>query len=248
MKRLLLIPALMLLSTAVNAGPAAYLPRMVSVSIIETTVPEVSGLCLAPAGDGMLAASDEDGLYHVAWDGTTTPFYIEEDMDCEGVTIDPATRDVYYVVEWAQEVRRLRAPDYDTSELLGVITEAGLGTNDGLEGITWYKDGVLLVGNQRKPVRMFTYSPSGEILDRRDLTGTREIADLCYDPVRDVLWIADSIQRTLNLCTPEGRVRASWSVSFIDNGESIYVDHEHGCLWVGDDTTSRIYKIQFEGL
>ena len=140
MKRLLLIPALMLLSTAVNAGPAAYLPRMVSVSIIETTVPEVSGLCLAPAGDGMLAASDEDGLYHVAWDGTTTPFFIEDDMDCEGV------------------------------------------------------------------------------------------------------------QRTINLCTPEGKVRASWSVSFIDNGESIYVDHEHGCLWVGDDTTSRIYKIQFEGL
>lgn len=248
MKRTLIAPILMLLSTIADAGPADKLPRMVSVTFIETAVPEVSGLCLAPTGDGMLAASDENGLYHVAWDGTTTPFFIEDDMDCEGVTIDPVTHDVYFIVEWAQEVRRLRAPEYDTSELFGIITEAGLGTNDGLEGITWYKDGILLVGNQRRPIRMFTLTSSGEILDRRDLTGTKEIADLCYDPARDVLWIADSVQRTLNLCTLEGKVRASWSVSFIDNGESIYVDHEHGCLWVGDDTTSRIYKILFEGL
>ena len=225
-----------------------YLPRMGEVSHIVTTVPEVSGLCLAPAGDGLLAASDENGVYHVAWDGTTTPFYVERRMDCEGVTIDPATHDVYYIVERKQEVRRLAAPDYKTSELLGVISEVGLGTNDGLEGITYYNDGVLLVGNQRKPIRLFKYSSSGESLERHDLTGTTEIADLCYDPVRDVLWIVDSELGTINLCTLEGEVLAYWDVSFIDNAEGLYVDHDHDCIWVGDDTTSHIYKIQFEGL
>ena len=142
------------------SGKDGYSPVMGAVTTIQTTVPEVSGLSAAPAGDGMLAASDESGVYHVSWTGATTEFF-KNHMDCEGVTIDPVTHDVYFIVEWAQEVRRLRAPEYDTSELLGIITEAGLGTNDGLEGITCYKD---------------------------------------------------------------------------------------GCLWVGDDTTSRIYKIQFEGL
>ena len=66
--------------------------------------------------------------------------------------------------------------------------------------------------------------------------------------MRDVLWIADSEQRTLNLCSLDGKVLAAWPVPFIDNGESIFVDHERGCIWMGDDTTSRIYKIQFEGL
>ena len=232
----------------ITVSPSDYLPRMGAVTSIETTVPEVSGLCLAPAGDGLLAASDENGVYHVAWDGTTTPFYVEDEMDCEGVTIDPATRDVYYVVERKQEVRRLAAPDYKTPELLGVISEVGLGTNDGLEGITYLKDGSLLVGNQRKPIRLIKFASSGKVLGRYDLTGTTEIADLCYDPVRNVLWIADSEVRTLNLCTLEGEVLASWPVPFIDNGESICIDHEHGCIWMGDDTTSRIYKIRFEGL
>ena len=225
-----------------------YLPHMGAVSYILTTVQEVSGLCLAPDGDGLLAASDEDGVYHVAWDGTTSLFYVEDDMDCEGVTLDPATKDVYYIVEWDQEIRRLAAPDYSTPELLGVITEAGFGTNSGLEGITYYKDGILLVGNQRKPIRLFQFATSGEILERHDLTGTTEIADLCYDPVRDVLWIADSEVGTINLCTPAGEVLAYWDVSFIDNAEGLYVDHDHNCIWVGDDTTSRIYKILFEGL
>ena len=234
--------------TPIQVSSSDYLPRMVSYTFIETTVPEVSGLCPAPGGDGLLAASDERGVYHVSWDGTTTEFYVERRLDCEGVTIDPATKDVYYVVERKQEVHRLAAPDYKTSELLGVISEAGLRTNDGLEGVTWYKDGTLLVGNQRRPIRLMRFTVTGDITDRRDLTGTSEIADLCYDPVRDVLWIADSEQHTLNLCTLEGEVRASWTIPFIDNGEGICVDHEHGCIWVGDDTTSRIYKIQFENL
>ena len=92
------------------------------------------------------------------------------------------------------------------------------------------------------------FTVNGDITDRRDLTDTSEIADLCYDPVRDVLWIADSERRTLNLCTLEGDVRVSWGIPFIDNGEGIWVDHAHSCIWVGDDTTSRIYKIQFDNL
>ena len=63
-----------------------------------------------------------------------------------------------------------------------------------------------------------------------------------------MLWVADSKSRTINLCTTDGEVLASYSVSFIDNGEGIYVDHAHSCIWVCDDTTSKIYKISFTNL
>ena len=240
---------LIVLGLVAKVPPAPYQPLMGAVRATETTCPEVSGVCLAPAGDGFLAASDERGVYHVDWDGTTTPLYVEEHMDCEGVTVDPATGDVYYVVERKQEVRRLRAPDYSSSELLAVISDVGLGTNHGLEALTWYKDGTLLLGNQDRPVLLMQFSPeSGTVTTRKELTGVTDLSDLCYDPVRDVLWIADSEQRTINLCSTDGEVLAIYPVPFIDNGEGVCVDHANSCIWVGDDTTSRIYQIHFEGL
>ncbi|MBR6183507.1 MAG: hypothetical protein IKQ76_02950 [Bacteroidales bacterium] len=227
----------------------AALPVMGDYTTVDTQVPEVSGLCLAPDGDGMLAASDEKGVYAVSWTGETKPFFVERHMDCEGVTIDPATRDVYYVVEGRQEIRRLRAPEYKESELLGVIKEAGYRTNSGLEAITWMNDGTLLVGNQADPRLLIRFSPTEGILDRIEITeGIEDISGLCYDPVRNALWIPDSELRTVNLCTLKGKVIASYPVPFIDNGESLYVDRDRQCIWVGDDTTSKLYKISFKNL
>ena len=230
-----------------NFKSSAYNPVMREVSEVDTSCPEVSGLCLSPSGDGLLAASDEKGVYHVSWTGETTPFYVEKEMDCEGVTTDPATGDVYYIVEGKQEVYRLKAPEYSSPELVCVIKDVGFGTNSGLEGITWVGDGILLIGNQKRPSQLIRYSLSDGILDRWT-TGTSEIADLCYDPVRDVLWIADSDKHTINICSMDGQIRYTYPVPYIDNGEGLYIDHEHGCVWVGDDTTSKLYRISFDNL
>ena len=227
----------------------SYRPVMGEVCTVDTAVPEVSGLCLAPDGKSLLAASDENGVYHVSFSGETGPFYVESrGLDCEGVTSDPETGDVYYIVERRQELRRLRAPEYQESELLTVIPE-GLRTNSGLEAVTWLGDGTLLLGNQEKPRLLIRYSLTDGVVGRTEITeGIRDISDLCYDPVRDALWIADSELRTINLCTMEGKVLVSYPVPFIDNGEGLYVDHANQCIWVGDDTTSKLYKIGFSGL
>ena len=225
-----------------------YSPVMGAVTTIDTTVPEVSGLCAAPAGDGMLAASDDNGVYHVAWDGTTTEFF-NGHMDCEGVTIDPETKDVYYIIERRQEVRRLKAPDYKESELLTTIKDVGYRTNSGLEGVTFYKDGTVLVGNQMHPTLLMCYSPKEDkMLWQKELDFSSEIADLYYDPVRDVLWVADSERHVFYLCTAEGDVMNAYPMPDIDNGEGLFVDHANGCIWIGDDTTSKVYKISFTGL
>ena len=82
----------------------SYNPGMGEAVEVETQCPEVSGLCLSPRGGGLLAASDEDGVYHISWTGETEPFYVEKGwLDCEGVTMDPANKDVYYIVGGRQE-------------------------------------------------------------------------------------------------------------------------------------------------
>ena len=228
----------------------AYHPVMGEVEEeLATSVPEVSGVCQAPDGKGFLAASDENGIWYVSPSGESRKFFVSAGwLDCEGVTVDPGTKDVYYIVEGKQELRRLSAPDYTDDQLVFTLQDAGLNTNSGLEGVSWYKDGMLFLGNQRKPNLLVKYSLKDGVVARTELVGTREIADLYYDPVRNKLWIADSINRTLNMCNPEGEVLLSWPVPFIDNGEGIYVDHANSCVWVGDDTTSKLYKIHFDNL
>ena len=208
-------------------------------TISTTGIQGFSGICLAPDGSGFIAASDRGGVYKVSFSG------------CEGVTVDPATGDVYFVLEREkQEVRRVRAPEYSESEVLAVITEVSSSSNSGLEAITWMGDGTVMVGNQANPCLLLRLSATdGSIISRREITGgITDISDLCYDSVRNALWIADSETKTINLCDLQGNVQKSYSVSFIDNGEGLYVDRERQCIWVSDDTTANIYKISFSNL
>ena len=227
--------------------PEPYAPVLTGYESFQTTCPEISGLCFAPDGRGLLAASDENGLYRVSFTGETEPFF-NAHMDCEGVTLDPATGDVYYIIEGKQELRRLKGPAYDASELIHVFGDVGLNTNRGLEGVSWYGNGVIFVGNQKRPNLLMQYSVTEDKILGGQLTETSEIGDLYYDPVRDMLWIMDSDAFTINLCTLEGKILQSWNIPFIANAEGVCVDHERGCVWVGDDTTNRIFKFSFEGL
>ena len=223
-------------------------------TISTTGIQGFSGICVAPDGSGFIAASDRGGVYKVSFSGEATPLYVETDgfgLDCEGVTLDPATGDIYFVLERdKQEVRRVRAPEYSESEVLAVITEVSSSSNSGLEAITWMGDGTLMVGNQANPRLLLRLSATdGSIISRREITGgITDISDLCYDSVRNALWIADSETKTINLCDLQGNVQKSYSVSFIDNGEGLYVDRERQCIWVSDDTTANIYKISFSNL
>lgn len=82
-------------------------------TISTTGIQGFSGICLAPDGSGFIASSDRGGVYKVSFSGEATPLYVETDgfgLDCEGVTLDPATGDIYFVLEREkQEVRRVRA-------------------------------------------------------------------------------------------------------------------------------------------
>ena len=223
-------------------------------TISTTGIQGFSGICLAPDGSGFIAASDRGGVYKVSFSGEATPLYVETDgfgLDCEGVTLDPATGDIYFVLERdKQEVRRVRAPEYSESEVRAVITEVSSSSNSGLEAITWMGDGTLMVGNQANPRLLLRLSATdGSIISRREIAGgITDISDLCYDSVRNALWIADSETKTINLCDLQGNVQKSYSVPYIDNGEGLYVDRERQCIWVSDDTTANIYKISFLNL
>ena len=140
-------------------------------------------------------------------------------------------------------------------EALFKIDDAKGFGNAGLEGLTYYKDGLAYAGTQTGSYLYLCNLETGEVLWRKGLRemypAITEIADLCYDPLTDWLWVIDSESRRFFALTGDaGTMLGFYSVRGIENPESICVDHVHGCIWVADDygSTSYLYRYDFTGL
>lgn len=143
---------------------------------------------------------------------------------------------------------------YKTIWYVQEAVDGGYG-NSGLEGITWYKDGMMYIGAQTG-ANLWTYKEDGTKVSmvslRKIASGIKEVADLCYDPDRDWLWVIDSTVFKIYLFSGDAsELLAEYDISGVtkDNPESICVDHANSCVWIADDAQqSKLFKIAFTGL
>ena len=234
-----------------TGGKPRKYPEMGACQVIKARVEELSGLCMTKDSTALWAVGDEGAICKVSFSGAVTPV-LKTRLDAEGITLNPATGDLYIAVEGDQMVCRLKAPDYQTLDTLFYIKEAVEEDfdNNGLEGISFYKDSLLFVGSQEDAL-LWTCKLDGTIVSRRSLMDEtsliEEIAGLCYDPVKNWLWVTDSDACKLFLFSAETfDLLASYDVPSIENAESICVDRTHGYVWVGSDEDSpKLYKFTF---
>ncbi|MBQ6197860.1 MAG: hypothetical protein IJK44_01320 [Bacteroidales bacterium] len=231
-------------------------------------VQELSGLCLSKDGDFLWGVHDKGTLYRINFDGTFVKQWYRE-ADFEGLTMDPATGDLYIGLESSSKsVYRVPAPGYNGKDDNFTIKVEGVEDmgNSGCEGIAWHK-GNLYFGTQTG-ARLFEYKLDGTRLWKkslRDVTSTiSEVGDLCYDPVSDYLWVLDSnsnkdkpqyLPFTLYLFTGDGsKLLATYSLANFANWnpEAVCVDHKNNCIWIGDDCDSGnpswLHKVEFTNL
>ena len=217
---------------------------------------ELSGLCFSKDKDFMWGVGDGGTLYKIGFDMSVSvqmdPTATSE-ADLEGVTMDPVTKDLYYCCE-PNRVRKTTAPGYNNITKIFEVADAADFGNSGLEGITYYKDNVLYVGSQ-SGAWLWAYNVNGTLIWKKQLgpiaPGIQEVGDLYYDPETDLLWVSDS--EAFKLFVFDGAVttlKAIYDISFVGNPESVLVDHDRGCVWIGDDrgSSSRIYKVMFSNL
>ncbi|MBR5385776.1 MAG: hypothetical protein IK143_07965 [Bacteroidales bacterium] len=220
-------------------------------------VVELSGLCLSKDGDFLWGVGDNGQIYKIQFDGSYELYLDDaEESDMEGITIDPATGDLYLAVE-PNSVYKMTAPDYNGYTKLFGVEGAAQMKNSGIEGITWYK-GDLYLGAQTNAT-LWKYSVAGNNLSMNLLTempiSITEIADLCYDPESDLLWVIDSNEYKILLFNGDAtKLLTTYDIKpFADwNPESICVDRAHGCIWIaddcGDDDPSILHKVSFSNL
>lgn len=211
-------------------------------------VQELSGLCLHTDKSFLWGVGDQGSLVRIDFEGNVQT-QLTATMDAEGVTIDPETGDLYIGCE-QNYVFKVEAPDYAGIKQIFRVADAADYGNSGVEGISWYKDGMLLVGAQTG-AEMWAYRTDGTLVWKKSMRtvaiGMKEIADICYDPVKDQIWIIDSETQSIYLFNGDATEHlATYKVSFGGNCESVCVDYGNSCVWIADDDSpSRLYKIDF---
>ena len=227
------------------------MPVMSTRQELRVPVEEISGLCLNRDTTGFWAVGDDGDLCQVSFTGVVTRV-MRTHFDLEGITLDPATGDLYVAIEGDQMVCRIAAPGYDRIDTCFFVQEAVDRDfdNNGLEGIAFYKDSLLFVGSQEDAL-VWLYRTDGTQVKRVRLTGEtsqiKEVAGLFYDAKKDWLWVSDSdAGKFFIFDAKEFDLLASYDVSFIDNAEAICVDRAHNCVWIGSDEDSpKLYKFNF---
>lgn len=234
-------------------GPDPKMPEMGARKKFTVKVAELSGLYMSSGNDFIWGVGDEGDLVKLSFDGEViSSVFI--DGDCEAITIDPTTGDLLIGTE-PNTVYRVAAPSFDKKVKLFSIADAKGYGNSGQEGLTYYKDGLIYSGMQTGSELYCINLESGEVLWKKNLRQIfpviTEIADLCYDPLTDWLWIIDSeAKKFFALSGDAEKILGAYSVKTISNPESICIDHAHSCIWVGDDygDNSYLYRYDFTGL
>ena len=237
-----------------DAGSDQKMPVMGTYTKHNVNVEEISGICLNKDKTGLLAVGDQGILKEIDLNDMSVKTVWTRDADLEGITLDPRTNDLYLGIEYSQKVYKLDAPDYQKHSSIIYVQEAidkGY-DNSGVEGIAYYKDDLVFVGTQWG-ANLWIYKLDGTMVSKTSLSGfADEIAGLDYDPVADWLWVIDSNYKKIYICKVTekpfaAKLLATYDVSHISNAESICVDRDRNCVWVGSDESSpKLYKFNFK--
>lgn len=270
-------------------GPAPKMPRQGEVTKFTVKFNELSGLCVSADGSflwsvgdgGELAKFDFQGKLvdrvDLHWGDPAAKASGKKEgdgwgtYDTEGITVDLRNGDLICSEE-ANYVGRISKDDLATAfeddeawnilPTIFTIPDAKNYGNAGMEGITYYKDGMVFVGAQSNSHLFLCDIDTQTILWKAklwDKNRLSEIAGMCYDPKSGWLWIIDSEAKKVFVFAVDHSVtEGKWSVNMDyigaypiagDNPESVCIDRVNNCMWVGDDygSTSYLYRYEFTG-
>jgi hypothetical protein len=237
--------------------------KLYSYQAYETGVQGFSGICWNTDKTSFYAVGDRGKIYSLGLDGTTTLVFDNSEKqfvdttDFEAITI---TTDgtIYVSTEDTDQIVKISS-DFTSAEIVATINDIRTVTNQGFEGLSYYKDDIFFVGNQSDPVNVFQYSLSTGIVadssfDPTTIDGMSksitEIADLYYDSNDDRLWILDSKKATLAKVQINGTVDALYSIPLKtgntnENPEAVLIDSTNNFAWIGCDNEAAkyLYKV-----
>lgn len=269
------------ISSAIYVISRSEAPEMLAEKCAEWTIEGVaydncdfSGLEFSADGKRMIAAFNSAALYWMDIPVEGKPLHFEpfevkdsgfhvEKRDCECVTLDRTTGDIWYGQERdaknfkGASLYRIKAPGYDREELVVSFDNQTVPEgNNGIEGLTWLGGDRFIVGREGggrsgiDPMMIFFSESEGITKKIVPAPEIKQIAEIVYDDVRDCVWILDGdYDRILYRCSLDGEVLDRYPIPQIENAEALLLDRKNACIWIGsDEAPSKLYKIAFRNL
>ena len=258
------------ISSALNVyeGLDPKMPEIKQMTRYTVKLNELSGLCVSADEESLWAIGDGSELAKLSLEGAvlnkaglkTTSGYT---LDSEGISVNYDTGDLLisgepncaYRISSADIDKIFASSTFKEVESLFKVSAASSFGNSGLEGCTYYKDGLVYLGAQTGAYLYCCDIATGEVIWAKHLRNMHpvitEIAGLSYDPLTDWLWVSDSETHKFYALTGDAeQLLGVYAMKTKTNEESICVDHKHGCVWIGDDygSTSYVYKYDMSGL
>ena len=243
------------------SGGKPNLPVMGKMTKYDVAFDEFSGLFMSSDKDFFWGVGDDGLLGKISFTGEVL-YSKSIGGESEAITLDPETGDILIGEETSPaKITRFAAPDYNTKEKLCTIPgTTGFG-NSGLEGLTYYKNGLAYAGFQTNSylfcfnLKNINENGEAEVIWQKNLReifpAITEVGDLCYDPLTDWLWIVDSETHKVFILSGDAeRLLGAYTLKTMLNEEGLYVDHGNNCIWItdDDDKISHLFKYEFSGL
>ena len=248
-------------------GPAPKMPKMTGKTTkYSVNIKELSGICLSENQDFLWGLGDEGDLAKISFTGEVLST-VHVGGDSEDVSRNPETGDLLIGLE-PNGVGVIKAPSFNSYvETLFSIPACNSYGNSGIEGIAYYKDGKVFVGAQHNSHLFLCDLATKTVLwsiTPWEASLISEVGGLCYDSKTDWLWIIDSESKKVFVLSAEKLLTSeaatdqekvydamlgAYPVPDGSNPESVCVDHNNSCIWVGDDDdNSYLYRYDMTGL
>jgi uncharacterized protein YjiK len=215
----------------------------VEYKVFDTPVSELSGLCFTKDHSSLLAVSDGGKIFEIALNGTKIrqlPYTGNNDF--EGITMNNETGEIFLADETEMTVYKLSANETAITEVVKINIPDGI-SNKGIEGIAYHND-LLYIVNQEEPTRMFVYAISIGAINSIDISFAQFLSDICYDSSDNTLWIADSRSKKIFHCKLNGDLISYQSIDYIAKSEALALSRHEGYMWIGCDTSGKLYKVK----
>jgi len=213
--------------------------KMISETLSLLPIYEPSGLSYSSNKDFLYTVSDRGMIYKIDFKGNKLEQLPYTDEDFEGITVNPATSNIYVVKERTGELVELTSE----GKVIKTYSVIGKSGNSGLEGVTYdSKHDVFYLLKEKSPGLLITYSLEIGKIREKQLGFAIDYSGIYYNKSTDNLWITSQESHILYKCTTLGKVIEKFSIP-IYSIEGVVINDEETEAYIVSDKDNKLYKI-----